>query len=63
MQFKLEIAAVNAAFFPDPSEEISRLLRSAADKVDAGATEGILFDVNGNRVGHWYFEAVGDEDA
>lgn len=38
--------------------EIARLLRELADKVEAGATGGIVSDVNGNRIGNWGFDPV-----
>jgi len=45
----------NAAFDPDPAPEIARLLRDAADRVEAGwtgeHTAGALKDSNGNTVG------------
>jgi len=44
----------NAAFGEDPREEVARILRVAADKVEAqgiGWNSIILHDLNGNRVG------------
>lgn len=41
---------------PNPGPEVARLLRKAADKIDAGYI-GLtgLMDVNGNTVGHYDF--------
>jgi hypothetical protein len=55
--FKLEIHADNAAFDPDPTPELARLLRELADKVETygkvGYPFGRLRDLNGNQVGRW----------
>lgn len=53
MDFILEIACDNAAFDGDPSPELARLLRAAADKVEAGTLAGGLVDINGNRCGYY----------
>jgi hypothetical protein len=43
--------------FQDPNgsygDEAARLLRVAADRIEAGGTGGKLLDVNGNTVGTW----------
>lgn len=45
----------NAAFDGDnEAHEIARILRLLAEKVEAGATEGYVYDINGNRVGEWW---------
>ena len=59
MKFTLELTCDNASFDPSPSWEIKRLLTVAGCMVDCGHTEGILLDLNGNRVGS--FELV-EED-
>ena len=48
--FTLTIDCAGDAFTP-PADEIARLLRFAADRVEAGHTEGRLVDVNGNTAG------------
>ena len=55
---RIEIATDNAAFHnldgePNPGPEASRLLRDVAKKVEAGATEGKIIDINGNTVGRF----------
>jgi hypothetical protein len=47
----LEIETTNAAF--DDPNEVPRLLREVATKIEAGKDGGIIRDVNGNKVGGW----------
>lgn len=58
MRFVLEIECDNAAFAGDDDElavvqaqEVSRILRRAAEQVEEGAEYVRLKDINGNRVG------------
>lgn len=51
-EFALNVKTDNAAF-EDAPEELSRILREVADKVQAGYGSGVIFDVNGNRVGEF----------
>ena len=51
--FKLTITTGNAAFDPDGSEEIARLLYRAAHDVLNGIEERSITDTNGNRVGSY----------
>lgn len=60
MKFKLEIECNNAAFEDAPDDEIARILRSCARRLEIGF-EGVsgrnaLFDANGNRVGTFQLE-------
>jgi len=62
--FKLEIETGNAAFGPtvlDRNAEIARLLRKAADRIDANGNtmpeSGKLMDLNGNSCGRWTLDA------
>ncbi|HEU0197011.1 MAG TPA: hypothetical protein VFQ88_07305 [Nevskiaceae bacterium] len=53
----IKIETGNAAFDPEP-EEVARILRELADKVEKsrGVEKGdemSLFDANGNKVGTW----------
>jgi hypothetical protein len=56
MQFVLSLKMSGAAF-DDPAAETARLLREAAEQVDAAGavvgTRAVLMDVNGNRCGGW----------
>lgn len=45
--------STNDVFQPDPASETARLLRSIADKLEAGYTQGAAVDGYGNTVGHW----------
>ena len=49
--FTLQIETGNAAFDESPASELARILRKAADRIEAGQSEGYLFDHNGNRCG------------
>ena len=56
--FELSFGLGNAEF--DGVEQrrigIARLLRETADKVQAGHDDEFLYDVNGNKVGHWSYD-------
>ena len=55
--FKLEFETRNAAFDDenggDANDEIARILRSVAMKVEEGREKGRIMDANGNAVGTW----------
>ena len=56
MSFKLKIATDSAAFTDDGNDgknEISRILREIANKLESGCDGGPIRDVNGNKVGEW----------
>lgn len=64
MAFTLRIDTDNAAFQADtgdaypafsPGPELARTMRKLADRLDDGTdhTDGLLYDINGNRVGSW----------
>lgn len=61
---KIEIKTGNAAFTDDEGrfdpyyggEEIYRLLRDVAIKIQNGNEEGSLVDINGNKVGTWVLD-------
>ncbi|UTC28625.1 hypothetical protein MARCHEWKA_01120 [Brevundimonas phage vB_BpoS-Marchewka] len=56
--FKLEIDTGNAAFDEgDKPYEIARILRDLAQKIENGADEGSVRDLNGNKVGHYNVNA------
>jgi len=62
-QMNLSIDMGNAAFEDDPGE-LARILRSLADRVENGVSDGdefILWDINGNKVGK--AEVVADAPA
>ncbi len=53
--FRAEISHENAAFHPEPSHEVARLLRILANRVEAFGTDHMpsnLSDINGNVCGH-----------
>ena len=54
MKFRLNLNCDNAAFDELPNHEIARILREAADRIEAGdlpAGYTNLHDINGNAVG------------
>jgi hypothetical protein len=56
MTFNLYIHTDNAAFDPDPTSEIARLLHKIAERVESGEDIShylTIFDVNGNDVGRF----------
>lgn len=47
----------NAAFADgNRPAEVARILREVADKIDAGRTDGVVIDINGNTVGRWHMD-------
>ncbi len=61
MSFRLTLETGNAAFADQPGIECARLLRQAAENVEAGALCENLNDLNGNPVGFWRLD-MGDEE-
>lgn len=71
MKFKIEIDCDNAVFHDPErcvcdsassincaettAEEVARLLRDTAEKLENGYRSGHPFDANGNKVGEWGF--------
>lgn len=56
---KLEIKTGGAAFSEDDvltyegRSEIARLLRKISVKIETGDSDGVIMDINGNKVGRW----------
>jgi len=55
---RIEIDTSNAAFFhvngdPDGGTELARIVKAASDRINTGATDGNLKDINGNTVGNF----------
>lgn len=60
--FGLTLRTANAAFHPefgDGSDEVARILRDVADRVEAGDRTGVVRDINGNPVGTFRMTNVG----
>jgi hypothetical protein len=56
MNFTVNIHADNAAFKPDPSPELARILHGIADRIEREGLSGFfetIHDVNGNDVGRF----------
>lgn len=62
IKFSCEIKSNNAAFTDAPGDELARILRALADRIESGA-EGhfVLRDVNGNKVGEAFVDIWPDE--
>jgi len=60
MKFEFEIDSDNAAFSDSPELEVARLLRQTAKRIE-GQDEGLLIDINGNKVGYWFIEVPNDD--
>lgn len=56
--FSAQFDCDNAAFENEDGtfsrEEVARILRALADKIEGGQEEGVCHDLNGNRVGNWH---------
>lgn len=56
---KLEIKTGGAAFSEDDvltyegRSEIARLLRKISVQIETGDSDGVIMDINGNKVGRW----------
>ena len=63
MKIVIEIRMNNSAFENENGNELARILNGLASRVDEKTLqEGdgkLLFDINGNRVGHW--EVINEE--
>lgn len=50
---RIQFRTSNAAFQGRRKSESARILREIAEKLEEGHDEGIIQDVNGNKVGSW----------
>lgn len=60
--FRMEFSTENAAFDDAPATEAGRILREIARKIEQCGDDlggGPVYDLNGNRIGHWKFEPTG----
>ena len=61
--FMCDFETDNAAFTDGLCRyETSRILRNLAKKIEAGANEGSIIDINGNSIGHFQFEDDAEEE-
>lgn len=64
-QFQMAFDLGNDAFAGAPldrTNEIARILRDTADRIEVGQEDGTVMDINGNHVGNWGFDQI-DPDA
>lgn len=60
-RFTLRINTENEAFHNedagesvhDPNNEVARIIKVVARKLEMGSTDGVCIDANGNKVGEW----------
>lgn len=57
--FTIEIDTSNSAFEDVEQDEIARILREIANKLENDSTDGPIYDINGARVGKYGFD-LGD---
>ncbi len=62
MTFNMTFDMDNAAFFDDDGHradvpETTGILRSVANRIEAGLGWGVIHDTNGNRIGEWRIES------
>lgn len=61
--FTMEFKTGNAAFHDDEfdnfatTDEVARILRDVAAKIECGYVQGGCIDYNGNRVGSWQLDS------
>jgi len=53
MTLKLEFETDNAAFDGYRADEVSRILREIAERVEAGIEADDIRDINGNKIGQY----------
>ena len=51
--FELKFKTNNAAFEDYAEQEVSRILKEIANKIENGLTGGKVRDINGNTIGEW----------
>ncbi len=52
-RFTLTIDCDNAAFEEQPAQELARILRDVAARIERGTDCGTVHDINGNTVGRF----------
>lgn len=53
-KFTLEFEMDNAAFADgNAAHECVTILLNLADRIEAGSSEGYIYDSNGNKIGNW----------
>lgn len=50
---KIEFDTSNDAFQECGTYEIKRILNEIGKQLDNGITEGVIMDINGNKIGNW----------
>ena len=54
---KIEFATGNAAFDEECGGSLEyetiRILREICEKIEIGYTDGVIMDINGNKIGEW----------
>lgn len=53
LHFRMTVHVDNAAFQDSAADELARILRQTADRVERFGTGGKVMDINGNSCGSW----------
>lgn len=53
MKMKIEFTTDNAAFNTNKNFEIARILKDIAYKIEEGYREGVIVDIDGNKIGEF----------
>jgi len=61
MELEIRIESENAEFTENAELETARILHDIADRIENGYGGGSCMDINGNKVGTWYFVVAPDE--
>lgn len=59
--FTLDLMSADDAVQDNPVIEITRILQVVADQILHGREEAPIYDLNGNKIGQYYFEVEDDE--
>lgn len=62
VQFTIDLSSGNDAVVSDPQAAIKRVLEDISSLVESGHDEGNIRDLNGNKIGAWFFDIDTDDD-
>ncbi len=62
MELHIEFAGENAAQVENPVGETVRVLKEIIGLIENGEAGRLIYDLNGNRAGQWYFAISGEDE-
>lgn len=62
VDFELSISSGNDAVVTDTHDAIGEILHKLAERIGDGDTDGNIYDLNGNTVGHFCLTLEDDND-